>query len=112
MLVGLAPGRAEEWGLGYDELREVNPRVVYCSITGFGRTGPYAQLKGYEGVVQAKIGAFSRGIFGYRDGPIFSGTPTASTGAAHMAVSGMLAALVAARPPGAAGVWTPRSCRG
>ena len=35
--------------------------LVYCSITGFGSTGPYARLKAYEGVVQAKIGAYSRG---------------------------------------------------
>lgn len=95
MLVGLAPGRADVWGLGYDALREANPGLVYCTITGFGPTGPYARSKAYEGVVQAKIGAYSRGMFGFRDGPVFSGAPTASTGAAHMAVSGILAALIA-----------------
>ena len=83
LLVGLAPGRADEWGLDDESLRAANPRLVYCAITGFGATGPYAQLKAYEGVVQAKIGAFSRGIFAFRDGPIFAGAPTASTGAAH-----------------------------
>jgi crotonobetainyl-CoA:carnitine CoA-transferase CaiB-like acyl-CoA transferase len=94
VLVGLSPGRAEAWGLGYDDLRAGNPRLVWCSITGFGPRGPYAKLKAYEGVVQAKTGAYSRGIFAWRDGPIFSGAPTASTGAAHLAVSGILAALI------------------
>ena len=100
LLVGLAPGRADEWGLDDASLRAANPPLVYCAITGFGSTGPYAQLKAYEGVVQAKIGAFSRGIFAFRDGPIFAGAPTASTGAAHMAVSGILAALIARETTG------------
>ena len=85
LIVGLAPGRADEWGLDDESLRAANPGLVYCSITGFGPTGPYARLKAYEGVVQAKIGAYSRGMFGFRDGPVFAGAPTASTGAAHMA---------------------------
>jgi crotonobetainyl-CoA:carnitine CoA-transferase CaiB-like acyl-CoA transferase len=100
LLVGLAPGRADEWGLDDKSLRAANPGLVYCAITGFGSTGPYAHLKAYEGVVQAKIGAFSRGIFAFRDGPIFAAAPTASTGAAHMAVSGILAALIARETTG------------
>ncbi len=100
LLIGLAPGRADEWGLDDESLRAANPRLVYCAITGFGSGGPYAQLKAYEGVVQAKIGAFSRGMFGFRDGPVFAGAPTASTGAAHMAVSGILAALIARETTG------------
>jgi crotonobetainyl-CoA:carnitine CoA-transferase CaiB-like acyl-CoA transferase len=100
LLVGLSAGRAEAWGLGDETLRVANPRLVWCSITGFGPTGPYAALKAYEGVVQAKTGAYSRGIFAWRDGPIFSGAPTASTGAAHLAVSGILAALIARETTG------------
>ena len=100
LIVGLAPGRADEWGLDDESLRAANPGLVYCSITGFGSTGPYARLKAYEGVVQAKIGAYSRGMFGFRDGPVFAGAPTASTGAAHMAVSGILAALIARETTG------------
>src|ERR1700750_188504 len=42
------PGVAERLGLGYDALSEVNPGLVFTSITGFGRTGPYAGTKGYE----------------------------------------------------------------
>src|SRR5262249_19185602 len=43
------PGVADRLGLGYDELRARNPALVYASITGFGRRGPWAHLKGYEG---------------------------------------------------------------
>ena len=98
---GLAPGRSPtSWGLDDESLPAANPGLVYCSIKGFGSTGPYARLKAYEGVVQAKIGVYSRGMFGFRDGPVFAGAPTASVGAAHMAVSGILAALIARETTG------------
>ncbi len=87
-------GRAEEHGIGYDDVRALNPGVVYCSIKGFGATGPYARIPGDDGVVMAKAGAFARGDFGFRPGPIFSGARIASNGAAHMATSGILAALI------------------
>ena len=54
-----------EWGLDDAPLRDVNPALVYTSITGFGPDGPYADLKAYEGVVAAKVGLYSRGIFGF-----------------------------------------------
>jgi crotonobetainyl-CoA:carnitine CoA-transferase CaiB-like acyl-CoA transferase len=94
LLVGLDPRRMEEWELTYDALCEINPSLVYTSITGFGPVGPYSRLKAYEGVVAAKVGLYSRGIFGSRDGPVFSGNLIASSGAAHLAVSGTLAALI------------------
>jgi crotonobetainyl-CoA:carnitine CoA-transferase CaiB-like acyl-CoA transferase len=94
MLVGLDPRRTAEWDLGDDALREINPSLVYTAITGFGPVGPYAHLKAYEGVVAAKVGLYSRGIFGPRDGPVFSSNLIASSGAAHLAVAGTLAALI------------------
>jgi crotonobetainyl-CoA:carnitine CoA-transferase CaiB-like acyl-CoA transferase len=94
VLVGLDPRRMEEWELGFDTLRDDNPSLVYTSITGFGPSGPYARLKAYEGVVAAKVGLYSRGIFGPREGPVFSGNLIASSGAAHLAVAGTLAALM------------------
>ena len=47
------PGVMERLGLGYEELSAANPRLVYGSVTGFGRTGPYADVKGYEALVMA-----------------------------------------------------------
>ena len=94
LLVGLDHRRMVEWGLDDDALRELNPALVYTSITGFGPVGPYADLKAYEGVVAAKVGLYGRGIFGSREGPVFSSNLIASSGAAHLAVSGTLAALI------------------
>jgi crotonobetainyl-CoA:carnitine CoA-transferase CaiB-like acyl-CoA transferase len=51
-------GTMEKWGLGYEErLRVINPRLVYCSITGYGRTGPAATLPGYDPIIEA-VGGF------------------------------------------------------
>ena len=50
------PGVVERFGLGYDDLAPVNPRLVYASVTAFGRTGELADVKGYEGLVMARIG--------------------------------------------------------
>jgi crotonobetainyl-CoA:carnitine CoA-transferase CaiB-like acyl-CoA transferase len=52
-------GAMEELGLGYDTLRELNPTLVYCSVSAFGRTGPRANEAGYEAVVQAFGGIMS-----------------------------------------------------
>ncbi len=95
LIEGFRPGVAERWGLGYEELRAVNPRLVHCSVNGFGATGPYSRFPAYEGVVAAKAGVYNLGPFGYRSGPIFLSAPLGSVGAGHMACSGILAALVA-----------------
>lgn len=88
------PGVMERLGLGVDELRELNPSLIYCSITGFGSHGPFAQLKGYEGVVDAKTGRM-REFEGLVDPPrpALAAVPSASYGALHAAVQGILAAL-------------------
>jgi crotonobetainyl-CoA:carnitine CoA-transferase CaiB-like acyl-CoA transferase len=52
-------GGMERWGLGYAELRPLNPRLIYASISGFGRTGPYASAAGYDGALQAFAGLMS-----------------------------------------------------
>lgn len=87
------PGVAERFGLGYDSLAVENPGLVFGSITGFGRYGPYARLKGYEGVVQAKIGTFGPLRLSPRPGPSFCATSVASFSAAQALNHGLLSAL-------------------
>ncbi len=87
------PGVAERLGLGYDDLRAGNPRLVYGSVTGFGREGPLAAVKGYEGIVMAKLGAFGPLHLADRPGPSFCATPAASFSASQTLLQGLLAAL-------------------
>ena len=47
------PGKLESLGIGYAQLKEVNPALIYCSITGFGETGPYANRAGYDVIASA-----------------------------------------------------------
>lgn len=61
------PGAMDRMGLGYSQISEVNPRVVYVSSTGFGQTGPEAQRKGYDTIFQALSGIMS--VTGQPDGP-------------------------------------------
>ena len=58
-------GTLARYGLGYAQLREINPRLIYCSITGFGQSGPYAPRPGYDFVFQGMGGLMS--ITGERD---------------------------------------------
>lgn len=52
-------GTMERFGLSYEEVAEINPKIVYCSITGFGETGPYKDLAGYDFITQAMSGLMS-----------------------------------------------------
>ncbi|MGE0878432.1 MAG: CaiB/BaiF CoA transferase family protein [Acidimicrobiia bacterium] len=88
-------GVAEAWGIGSDTLLAANPALVYCSVKGFGTTGGYADIPGYEGIVAAKTGHWVSGGWGFRDGPIYNDAPMASTACGHEAAGGILAALVA-----------------
>ncbi|GAB5015143.1 CaiB/BaiF CoA-transferase family protein [Mycobacterium avium subsp. hominissuis] len=60
------PGVLAKYGLDYASLRRLNPRLVYCSVTGFGQDGPYAMRPGYDGVFQAMSGMMS--VSGIPDG--------------------------------------------
>ncbi|THD83727.1 CoA transferase [Aliigemmobacter aestuarii] len=59
-------GGLAKYGLDYDSLRKVNPRLIYCSITGFGQTGPYAHRAGYDFIIQGMAGLMS--VTGEADG--------------------------------------------
>jgi crotonobetainyl-CoA:carnitine CoA-transferase CaiB-like acyl-CoA transferase len=62
-------GSLDKMGLGYEDLHALNPRLVYCSISGYGRTGPYANKGGYDFILQAEGGIM--GITGPVEGPPF-----------------------------------------
>jgi crotonobetainyl-CoA:carnitine CoA-transferase CaiB-like acyl-CoA transferase len=90
------PGTLARYGLGWDELKAINPRLVYCSVSGFGQAGPYASRSGYDYLVQAMAGVLS--VTGIRDnepggGPLRVGIPLADTLTGLDAVIAILAAL-------------------
>ncbi|TFL05361.1 CAIB/BAIF family enzyme [Pterulicium gracile] len=60
-------GKLESMGLGYEDCKKINPRLVYASITGYGQTGPYRKAAGYDVIVEAEAGLMS--ITGEPDGP-------------------------------------------
>ncbi|MBN42684.1 MAG: CoA transferase [Alphaproteobacteria bacterium] len=79
-------GNLTKYGLGYDNLKDMNPKLVYCSITGFGQTGPYSARPGYDFLIQGMGGIMS--ITGEADGePQKVGVPIADI------MSGMFAAV-------------------
>jgi len=90
----LRPGAMDQMGLGYDALKALNGRLVYCSVTGYGPKGPYAHYKPYPAAVMAKIGRFMdfAGIKG-RPGPSYGAVDVASHGAAMALVRGAVGAL-------------------
>ncbi len=86
------PGQMERFGLGFDALKSANPKVVYCSIKGFGTYGPNAGVKSFEHIAQAVGGAMS--AQGDADGaPTFVAPGVGDSGTGLHAAIGILAAL-------------------
>jgi crotonobetainyl-CoA:carnitine CoA-transferase CaiB-like acyl-CoA transferase len=86
-------GTLEKLGLGYDVLSGVNPGLIYCAITGFGRDGPWADKGGFDLIAQGFAGLMS--ITGEPGGaPAKTGNPVSDISAGNLAVVGILAAYV------------------
>ncbi len=92
LLENFRPGTMDRLGLGYDVLREVNPRLVYASISGFGQTGPFRDRPGYDIIGQAMGGLMS--VTGWPDSPpTRTGTAIGDVLSALFCCIGILAAL-------------------
>jgi formyl-CoA transferase len=92
LLENFSPGAMDRLGLGWDVLRDINPRLIYATIKGFGSYGPHAHFKSYEPVAQAMGGAMS--VTGFPENPptlVLPAIGDSGTGM-HMAI-GILAAL-------------------
>ena len=81
-----AAGTMEKWGFGYAALSEINPRLIYAALSGFGQSGPYAQRTSYDIIAQAMGGLMA--LSGFPDGP-----PTRGGGALGDFIGGVFTAL-------------------
>lgn len=91
-------GTMEKLGLGYDVLKDINPRLIFCSISGFGRTGPEKDRAGYDVLLQAFGGLMS--ITGEEDQPAKAGMSIADITAGMFAAFGIVSALHGAKKTG------------
>jgi formyl-CoA transferase len=92
MVENFGPGAVDRMGFTWERLQELNPRLIYASIKGFG-DGPYTNLKAYEVIAQAMGGAMS--TTGFEDGPpVASGAQIGDSGTGMHLVAGILAALI------------------
>jgi len=93
LLENYRTGTMEKMGLGYDVLSSVNPGLVYCAVTGFGRDGPWAEKGGFDLIAQGFAGLMS--ITGEPGGPpLKNGNPVSDISAGNLAVVGILAACI------------------
>jgi len=94
LLENFRPGTLERLGFGYAAVRAFNPRLVYCSISGFGETGPEASRPGYDLIIQGESGIMD--LTGFPDGPpVKVGNSIADLAAGTMAAHGIVLALFA-----------------
>ncbi|MFH1651309.1 MAG: CoA transferase [Chloroflexota bacterium] len=92
VLDNFRPGVTDRLGITYDTLKEINPRIIVCSITGFGSTGPAKDMPAFDLIIQARGGIMS--YTGEPDRkPVKMGSPIGDLAGALYAVNGILAAL-------------------
>lgn len=94
LLEGFRPGVTDRLGIGYDQLQEINPRLIYCSLTGYGQDGPYSRMVGHDINYLSFAGVL--GLTGKRgDQPIVPGTQIADIAAGGMnSAIGILLAII------------------
>jgi crotonobetainyl-CoA:carnitine CoA-transferase CaiB-like acyl-CoA transferase len=93
VIENFSAGVADRLGIGYEQLKEVNPRLVYCALSGYGATGSDRNLKAYDPMIQAAVGLMS--ITGRPDsGPVKAGSPISDAIAGVFAANGIVAALL------------------
>ncbi len=99
LVENLSPGTMARLGLGWADVSQVNPKIVYCSISGFGQSGPYRSRPAVDVVIQAVSGAMS--VTGQSDGPPTQiGAPLADVTTSMCAATAILGALYAVRCDG------------
>jgi crotonobetainyl-CoA:carnitine CoA-transferase CaiB-like acyl-CoA transferase len=86
-----APGVAGRLGLGYEKLSELNPRLIYCSLSGYGQDGPYRDVKAYDLLIQGEGGIIA--TTGYPDKPARAGLAIVDIAAGMYSAIGILLAL-------------------
>ncbi|KAH7374602.1 CoA-transferase family III domain-containing protein [Plectosphaerella cucumerina] len=87
------PGSLKKYGLDYESLAKINPRLIYASVTGYGQTGPYSDRAGYDVMVEAEMGLMH--ITGPRDGPpVKVGVAVTDLTTGLYAVNSVLAAII------------------
>ena len=92
LLENFLPGDLAKMNLGYEDVRAINPQIIYASVTGYGQTGPYRDLPGFDFILQAQGGLMS--IIGEEDGPPMKvGVAIVDITAGLFACSAILAAL-------------------
>lgn len=92
VIENFSPGTVERMGVDYKKVKEVNPRIIYCSISGFGQEGPYKDLRAFDAMIQAMSGVMN--VTGKPDEePMRFGLPIADLATPLYAIIGILLAL-------------------
>jgi formyl-CoA transferase/CoA:oxalate CoA-transferase len=99
LIENFRPGAMQRLGLGYEVISKINPKLVYCSVSGFGQTGPQRERPGYDAMIQGESGIMS--VTGFPDGPPTKvGISIADLVAGLLAFQGVLLALRVAEKTG------------
>jgi crotonobetainyl-CoA:carnitine CoA-transferase CaiB-like acyl-CoA transferase len=93
------PGVVERLGISYETISKINPRIIYCSISGYGQDGPYRDLPGHDPTYSAIAGVLASNT-DMEDRPMTSGVPVADTSVGLYAVIGVLCAIIAREKTG------------